>query len=192
MKRQLNKSAFTLIELIIVISIIAILFIIAEPSYVPAPDRARVSRARADQRSIAVALESYCTDNGAYPAMRPMVDFTTNIRKLAKIGGANLSTIEPGIGESALHGLTTPVAYINALYADPFLHLITKDSISFAYYTDGTGWILISPGPDEDFDIIPRKFYVSTLENPHIPLLPFTYDPTNGTVSDGDVWRVRQ
>jgi len=64
-----NRSgrAFTLIELLIVVAIIAILAMIAVPNFLEAQTRAKVSRVRADLRTIATALESYAGDWTDYP-----------------------------------------------------------------------------------------------------------------------------
>ncbi|PKO16486.1 hypothetical protein CVU37_10935 [candidate division BRC1 bacterium HGW-BRC1-1] len=53
------------------------------------------------------------------------------------------------------------------------------------------GWIIWSPGPDEEYDLD------WTLYNPDDPqpspeLLTFAYDATNGSVSGGDIFRVKQ
>ena len=55
-------QAFTLIELLIVVAIIAILAAIAVPNFIEAQIRAKVSRVNADMRAISTALEAYCTD----------------------------------------------------------------------------------------------------------------------------------
>lgn len=64
----------------------------------------------------------------------------------------------------------------------------------FRYYTDGNGWIVISVGPDGDYDFDPVKYYNSSIIQPSYELLciAVTYDPTNGTISNGDVYRVKQ
>src|SRR5687767_14671971 len=63
------KKGFTLIELLIVVAIIAILAAIAVPNFLEAQVRAKVSRGRADMRSVTTAIESYAVDNGKYPPM---------------------------------------------------------------------------------------------------------------------------
>ncbi len=63
----MNTKAFTLIELLIVVAIIAILAAIAVPNFLEAQTRAKVSRGYADMRSVATALETYAVDNSKYP-----------------------------------------------------------------------------------------------------------------------------
>ena len=62
-----KPSGFTLIELLIVVAIIAILAAIAVPNFLEAQTRAKVSRVKADQRSLATAIESYSIDWNTYP-----------------------------------------------------------------------------------------------------------------------------
>ena len=61
------KKAFTLIELLIVISIIGILLSITSFSYLTAQKKGRDSRRRQDLKAIQTALEQYYTENGVYP-----------------------------------------------------------------------------------------------------------------------------
>lgn len=62
------QSGFTLIELLLVLAIVAILAAIAIPSYLGSKDYAKyVGEARASAQILRMALESYKSDNGAYP-----------------------------------------------------------------------------------------------------------------------------
>ncbi|KKP40591.1 MAG: PilE-like protein [Candidatus Peregrinibacteria bacterium GW2011_GWF2_33_10] len=61
-----NKKAFTLIELLIVITIIGILAVSLLPKIGSAPGRARDVARKADISSISGALELYYADNGSY------------------------------------------------------------------------------------------------------------------------------
>ncbi len=110
--------------------------------------------------------------------------------------------------------LTTPIGYITSYPADPFAD--TKGS-TFCYFANANGWILWSAGPDTDeatgtnlglnggANTAPcsvETLYDVRVAQPSVDLLAgigpgtsgkaFTYDPTNGTVSPGDVYRVKQ
>ena len=138
-------------------------------------------------RSIATALETYFIDHRTYPAMRPFRMFEHKEKKLKKSGAWGLCYIEHGgIGVT---GLTTPISYLTSLFVDPFNEV---KGLPFAYYTAGDNWIVFSPGPDRDFDIIPHIDFDPTIPQPSLHLMTLTYDGTNGTTSDGDVWRVKQ
>jgi hypothetical protein len=110
--------------------------------------------------------------------------------------------------------LTTPMAYITSYPVDPFTSL---KGMTFVYWSinpgendpsgkiTGTethfGWILVSPGPDGVYDIPAEcEVYDPSIPQPSARFLTgsnrfggaFTYDPTNGTISSGDIWRVKQ
>jgi hypothetical protein len=158
---------------------------------------------------MATGLETYYIDHNAYPTGRLLSDFTEKKDKIQELGGLNLYAVNPGTGK-ALYGLTTPVAYLTSLFKDPFTRpLCTKPRfyysgryfthsthwgsiVPFAYHSDDNGWILISPGPDSDYDINPATDYNSKISQPSDRILLKAYDGTNGTVSDGDIFRVKQ
>ena len=66
-KKKAGEDGFTLVELLVVISIIGILTTLVFPMVSGARKAAYYSRAKAETRNIAVALERYAIDNGNYP-----------------------------------------------------------------------------------------------------------------------------
>jgi len=224
------KKGFTLIELLIVVAIIAILAAIAVPNFLEAQVRSKVSRAKADQRSLATAIESYFVDNNLYPAAAREgtgncqapnntvpVNPTSqgNFNKYVKPSSppSNLANVFSFAARSSTQQmmlLTTPISYITSYPADPFAD--TKGA-TFCYFANANGWILWSCGPDTDeaqgtelgFVTAPgpnkvETIYDVSIAQPSAVLIAgqaaanraYTYDPTNGTVSPGDVYRVKQ
>lgn len=219
----MKTKAFTLIELLIVVAIIAILAAIAVPNFLEAQVRSKVSRCKSDMRTLATGLEAYKIDTNHYP---PDQMFYNN----GTAGPRNYLV---------LHKLTTPVAYVSSIPADLFVNtrglseatrfvnsqynyyaeqnLDHKWGRSFQgidMYVPGTGvpnifvssyggkdigiiWNLASIGPDRiDNWGIWAQFGGPDFVN-RIPAFPgfglapgAIYDPTNGTLSSGDIIRV--
>ncbi len=145
-------------------------------------------RIRSDHRSLATAIESYFLDHKVYPPMEPMRLHEYAGDGLEKAGGWYLAMLHGG--NSELHGITTPVAYITSLFPDPYAN---DRGLPFAYYTDGFGWTVFSTGPDLDYDLNkPHEVYDGKIFQPSETLYSLTYDPSNGTESSGDIWRVKQ
>jgi general secretion pathway protein G len=62
-----RTGGFTLIEILVVITIIGILAALIVPRIMDRPDQARATAARADVNAIMSALKLYKLDNGTYP-----------------------------------------------------------------------------------------------------------------------------
>ena len=203
--RRITILGFTLIELLIVVLIIAILAAIAIPNFLEYQARAKVSRAKNDLRTLTLAIEAYCVDNGEYPLTademgRPIVPYPP-----------------VGFGPEAFETrlsvvVTTPIAYLVNLSNDPFSaraprpedpRILESNGYHYgnrAYATANDGqegremydiytvmlghrpdtihYFISSHGPDLDHD---------DDEDPEDEHGAASYDPTNGTASSGDI-----
>ena len=61
------KNAFSLIELVVAVAVLALLAALAAPPLLGAIERGRVARVLADLQTAEVALEAYRADHGRYP-----------------------------------------------------------------------------------------------------------------------------
>lgn len=112
MAQQKRERAFTLIELLIVVAIIAILAAIAVPNFLEAQARSKVSRCKADMRTLATAFESYYVDNNSYPP-----DFSAVLRGKTQYNQLN----------TRLAHLTTPISYITSIIPDPLNNIVATN-----------------------------------------------------------------
>jgi prepilin-type N-terminal cleavage/methylation domain-containing protein len=169
-----DDRAFTLIELLMVVALIAVLSALTVINFAEAQTRAKVARVRADTRAIVSALETYCADHGVYPA--------------AAIGDVTL--------QDPLQALTSPRAYLSSVPRDPFgaapfdfapsIYLLGynyKDAVSTSQGMPGETYARI-------WQELPDKKYMihSCGPNKRWDVTPYVeYDATNGTSSNGDI-----
>jgi general secretion pathway protein G len=199
MNSKKDNPGFTLIELLIVVAIIAILAAIAVPNFLEAQVRSKVSRASADLRTVATAIEIYYLDNNKYPTM-----------------------IEPGFpgGVPPLAGsdlkwwyvpdsLSTPISYLTTSHilcpfdGDKARRDDFPDDIwrRFSYenipeleqkFLDGFSVLQYKYAPEQEAyeKWGPWRILCIGPDLAWNPMLP--YDPTNGTISEGNIMRTQR
>jgi len=213
-----RARGFTLIELLIVVAIIAILAAIAVPNFLEAQVRSKVSRSKADMRSLATAIEAYSVDNNKYPSIvAPTSQWGPDPQPGATlINGPSVFYQGTAGVSSRFIWITTPIAYITSVFRDPFIDQNTKfafgstgliipeyDTYDYvdaksltpegrlggnrgASGTSGASWHVVGCGPDRKncYGGGPTTYAQSIREG------GVDYDPTNGTVSAGDLVRI--
>lgn len=204
-----RKWAFTLIELLIVVAIIAILAAIAVPNFLDAQVRAKVSRAQSDMRSIDTAITMYILEWNNEP----------------RVTNAN-NPNNPGEYSSwwgfVSYLLTTPQPYMSTLPPMPFIDkqvlaswrglgagngqsnqpytVIRNTGVPYGWqpglcYTNNSGLLKYNI-------LISQKFHDDTGHSNYILYTcgpdsmdttvwgtPEYYDPSNGSISFGDIYR---
>lgn len=212
--RAIKKNlAFTLIELLIVVAIIAILAAIAVPNFLEAQTRSKVSRSAADMRTIATGIESYRVDHGRTPPPFERISFgqsapewwgftpfrlTTPVAYLTSL--PRMVFLDEGISTFWRNWTGTASTEQTFTYVYDPLHMIQDNAElqstgtytrsgpptipqpfqaeaghSFVKQVRNASWFLYTSGPDK--------------VDGTVWIFPAEYDPTNGTVSYGDIYR---
>ncbi len=190
----MKQQGFTLIELLIVVAIIAILAAIAIPNFLQAQTRAKVSRAQADIRTIATALETYRVDFNAYPtyhyAHQPGSMGALQIGMF--VGGFMESVNQPEEFDGR-NPLTTPVSYMTSFPEDPFYNATGDEDFHARQYQYVNWRYAVTQVPDRE--AFRLSYYLFGPYRIHSlgpdgsgPTTGVVYDPTNGTISRGDIY----
>ncbi len=165
MQRHTNKQqiAFTLLELLVAVAIIAILAALLFPAFSRARERGRVAKAISELHQIGVALQMYADDNdGAFPpartfcagAMGQIDDYNELPPELSKMGylpkrfydpfnpGRAYKYLAPGPGYA--NGARSILAiWLSANYPEPSQQMVPY----FSQSSSPVKWAVWSVGP---------------------------------------------
>ncbi len=178
------KRGFTLIELLMVVGIIAILATIGLINFLEAQTRSKVSRVVADLRTMATAVETYAVDHTHYPDTFGQTKLTSPVAYITSLPRDIFAA-----SDGSAH-----FAYMNTRQMSTPEELQNWEVASFTPSQQGElaaqSWFIWSNGPDlknTSLDDTQGAFH-DVVKAPGARLGIF-YDPTNGTVSVGDVIR---
>ena len=207
----MSKKAFTLIELLIVVAIIAILAAIAVPNFLEAQVRSKISRVKSDHRTVATAVEAYQVDNN-----RPPYGYLEWNSKNSR--------------DWVWSHFTTPIAYLTSVPRDPFtdkagrlnpngssqvINFYEYDTVTTLLLPGGTDrglnwrtakargltWYIFSLGPSRRFGTYRNPNTIAWVLgmlgriqelNGSCGWPSGFYDPSNGTTSYGRIMRSNQ
>ncbi|MBN1866374.1 hypothetical protein JW916_03685 [Candidatus Sumerlaeota bacterium] len=149
--------------------------------------RRDVEQSTHDLGTLLSSIEEYRTDQGAYPP------WTADPQRQAMfVSEKRLPSFEASAPDDSL-------SFFSMFYAspgypqDPYAPRDGTRSTYAYWVSEGSeGFILLGRGPDGvfdvDFETLRRAYEPTRFAQEQTGLLAFTYDPTNGLVSAGDLW----
>lgn len=210
---NIGVRAFTLIELLIVVAIISILAAIAVPNFLDAQTRAKVARVVADMRSMQTAVEMYRVDTNKPPIRNDRWN-SEDAKRYAPDGNTRIFDPADPDARVGLRQLTTPIQYMTTIPIDvfnqPAQQLVTsglegasraldyfdptqvrafRRSINNGRTISEQGYALFSVGPDQFFGGLNGRTGYPDQPSPMLNTMRWIYDPSNGTLSYGNVYR---
>ncbi len=187
----MKRSAFTLIELLIVVAIIGILAAIAVPNFLNAQTRARVARVMGDLKAVGNALEMYMADRNVFPwpigngqghsgysvYVEYLHELTTPVAYITQIALTDI--FKPQRENTQWYPEDTVFSYQYVNYNGSWSRLSNVSAAMNAVYVNG--YCVSSYGPNQGANGV--EWHPIGGDNNSI------YQPSNGLVSQGDIGR---
>ncbi len=176
-------------ELLVVVAIIIIITAIAVPNLISANIKAKVKGIKSEMGSMAIALEDYRLDQGAYPDEPPSGYDPDVIAKPNKAFDDHDDAI--GLGKLVFPAGASDPVYLYRIPGDLFNDSGEEEwngtsgahNKHYCYFTsEGKYWALVSYGPDKDLDVTTYSEAKAAADNG-----TNLYDPNNGITSSGDI-----
>lgn len=160
MRKNKAQSGFTLIEILVVISIIGMISTVAVTAVATARTKARDAKRRADLAQLQKGLELYFNTNGVYPCTGTGGSCTAGVEWIAATGNCGGAVY----GYSGASGYIPNLAptFVSLLPADP--RPSTGTCSGYNYRSDGSNYKVISNsvsgiGGPESFPDSTQGFY---------------------------------
>ncbi len=119
-KEVTQRKGFTILEILVVLSVIAILIGIAVPRFKGMQDEANITKAKSEMKVYQSAIESYKNNTGAYPATSAAV-------------GTTLAAASPNITAALTDPFTASDDYDYVLSGNGLYYVVASVGVS----TDG-------------------------------------------------------
>ena len=195
-----SRSAFTLVELLIVVAIVLILLAVTAPSFMDAKIRSNVSTARVRMEAMKQAMLDHLVDKGSlHPDFNDPLGFSRPLRLPCDTSGdsnfatdGGLTFTDPGFRRTFYANdihcpLTTPIKYIDPSQTiDPFSDGTVPFGYDSRYVSNGIVYgAYFSAGPD-----LNAGDWLRGCDTYMGRGIGCAYNPTNGTTSKGEFWGV--